>query len=517
MTMEMPEQALNEPDSKVEAAQAAQPEPLNPEYWNYGYMGSRLAVATIAAMAMGALSHESWPGSIIALIALLPLGLLVFEQTRKGWSLAALISAAIAGVAWLGIVIEPGPTNLLMFWIGCGAMEIARRTSPAVGASETLGQLALKILLSPATVISDGAVATKLGTSSQTNPVSWLPSLVLPVCAVVVFGMMFAIANPMIGDWLDSFSFGTMFDWFSLSTLFIMLGIFVSLWAALRPVIGAGAKPVTVADVATQRTGKVSRFLTPAAIMITLVLMNVMFAVENVLDLSYIWQGVTLPDGLTYKQYVHRGAYTLIVTALLAAGLILFMFRRGGIAEGSNTLRWLVYVWILQNILLVASSAKRTVAYAYFEGHMTEWRIAALCWMGLVALGLILIGVRIFTRRENGWLIDMNLLAAAAVLLVWGLVDTRAYAANWNAKWALEKAVEKNSYIAYELYLPYIKSIAPAAIPALRELVSAQDAKGVDDSSLGQHSVRLELRRQESLVKQSQSSWQSYVIRYGWY
>ena len=50
---------------------------------------------------------------------------------------------------------------------------------------------------------------------------------------------------------------------------------------------------------------------------------NALFAVQTVLDLTYLWGGVALPDGMTYATYAHRGAYPLIVTALLAAGFVL--------------------------------------------------------------------------------------------------------------------------------------------------------------------------------------------------
>ncbi len=66
-----------------------------------------------------------------------------------------------------------------------------------------------------------------------------------------------------------------------------------------------------------------------AAILRALIVFNLMFAVQTVLDAAYLWGGVALPDGMTYASYAHRGAYPLIVTALIAAGFVLAALQAG--------------------------------------------------------------------------------------------------------------------------------------------------------------------------------------------
>ena len=61
--------------------------------------------------------------------------------------------------------------------------------------------------------------------------------------------------------------------------------------------------------------------------------------------------------------------------------------------------RRLVTLWVVQNIVLVASSALRTIDYIE-SSMLTAWRIAALAWMALVALGLVLICWRILAGRS---------------------------------------------------------------------------------------------------------------------
>ncbi len=66
-------------------------------------------------------------------------------------------------------------------------------------------------------------------------------------------------------------------------------------------------------------------------------------------------------------------------------------------------LRRLVTLWIAQNVLLVASSILRTIDYIAVYS-LTPWRIAALAWMALVAVGLVLILWRMWRGLSARWL-----------------------------------------------------------------------------------------------------------------
>ena len=108
----------------------------------------------------------------------------------------------------------------------------------------------------------------------------------------------------------------------------------------------------------------------------------------------YLWGNAELPDDISYASYAHRGAYPLILTALLAAGFVLAAMKPGGPAEQSAIIRPLVYLWVAQNVLLVASSILRLDLYVQIY-LLTWWRVAAFIWMLLVAFGLLLIVARI--------------------------------------------------------------------------------------------------------------------------
>ena len=193
----------------------------------------------------------------------------------------------------------------------------------------------------------------------------------------------------------------------------------------------------------------------------SLILFNALFALQSGLDLVYLWGGAALPDGMTYAQYAHRGAYPLIATALLAAGFVLIAMRPGGPAERSRLIRPLVLAWIGQNVLLVISSIFRLDLYvAAFS--LTYLRLAAFIWMGLVAAGLLLILIQIMWRKPVSWLVGANAATLALVLYGCCFINAPRIIAAYNVAHSREAAGAGPS-----LDVNYLRSLGPQALPAL--------------------------------------------------
>jgi hypothetical protein len=140
---------------------------------------------------------------------------------------------------------------------------------------------------------------------------------------------------------------------------------------------------------------------------------------------------------MTLADYAHRSAYPLILTALFAGLFVLVFLRPGSATAKVPTIRRLVTAWIAQNLFLVASSILRTVDYV--EAYsLTVLRLSALLWMALVAVGLVLVLVRLLRERSAGWLINANLAAAGLLLGATCFVDLSATTAWWNLRHARE-------------------------------------------------------------------------------
>jgi Domain of unknown function (DUF4173) len=426
----------------------------------------RLAVALIAAIFSGFVCEEGWPGSIIALAPVLIFGSLALRQSFKGWSRSAFVVAGLNVISLGAIILEPGPLNLTIEWITLSAFVFVQDDG-ALGKLLNIAYAAAGSLFkTPKNFLGESRKVKAIHSQNTFNrSVFSFTNLLLPIIATIVFGILFIIANPMIENsmsqlsWLDPSTH--LLTWMPL----ISFTSFIIFFAILKLVPPQNHHAETVA----QKIFAAS-FFKPMPVIFTLVILNLMFAAENILDLRYLWSGITLPSGMNYAEYVHRGSYTLIVTAILAGALMIFALQPGSEGEASKPLRGLVYLWTLQNLFLVASSAKRTLDYIDAYG-MTLWRLSGLIWMGLVAAGLVLIVLRVILKRSSAWLLNSNLIAAYSVLLACGPLDFSNVTANWNAARAVQHLSSSAAYQTLDVDMDYLASLGPSALPALRKLL----------------------------------------------
>jgi hypothetical protein len=264
----------------------------------------------------------------------------------------------------------------------------------------------------------------------------WLGSLVawiVPLSIFAVFLTLFSSANPLIEHGLMRIDLRVLFNLVSAPRLLFWLMVACVIWPLIRrrmPRKPARRTEPQAAAVATEASD-LDYLLGVQAMSRSLILFNALFALQSVLDLTYLWGGANLPDGMSHAEYAHRGAYPLIATALLAAGFVLIAMRPGGPAVQSRLIRPLVVLWIGQNILLVISSIFRLDLYiaAY---SLTYLRLAAFIWMGLVAAGLLLILIQIVRRKSNSWLVSANAAMLAIVLYGCCFINAPRLIASYN-------------------------------------------------------------------------------------
>jgi len=257
------------------------------------------------------------------------------------------------------------------------------------------------------------------------------PVLALPLLGSAVIIGLFAAANPVIGNLLSAIGMPDL-SMLSIGRMILWTLLFILVWSILRPRLARGLLPTFDGSGDLPLPG-----VSVASVRLSLILFNLLFAIQNMLDVGYLWGIAPLPDGMTLAQYAHRGAYPLIATALLAGLFVLVTLRPGSTTAAVPAIRRLLVLWIAQNILLVASSILRTLDYID-AFSLTRLRVAALAWMVLVAIGLLLICWRMLRGRSAGWLINSNLAAAGAMLTAACFVDSGSVAAYWNVRHARE-------------------------------------------------------------------------------
>jgi Domain of unknown function (DUF4173) len=168
--------------------------------------------------------------------------------------------------------------------------------------------------------------------------------------------------------------------------------------------------------------------LNPRSVLRALLTFNLIFALQTGLDLTYLWGGVSLPPGLSYAGYAHRGAYPLVVTALLAGG---FALIAQPFLKGQPLLRGLLLLWTAQNILLVLSSILRLDLYVDSYG-LTRLRFAAFVWMGLVVAGLVLMVWQLARGKPVRWLFIRAGLLGLGTLYICCFINVAGLVAHHN-------------------------------------------------------------------------------------
>jgi hypothetical protein len=461
-----------------------------PAFSRFSFLAKLAAAAAVIAVG-DVLLYGFGGGSIIGVFALLWLAALVLarpavRRTRGGW-----IALACAALIALVLVLEPSLLAAMLFLaaIGSAALLVRHVFDNAILWGVRLGFLALRAPFGP-----PGDLWRMLrlpGRSGASSARALVMNLVLPLSGGAVFLSLFASANPVLGQAFDSVELpdtGTLILHAMLWT--VIIGF---VWPTLRP---------RALRIAGGTWSVLPRLPDPpvTSALITLGVFNAVFALENGLDIVFLWSGAPLPGDITLADYAHRGAYTLIATALLAGLFVLLVLRPGAQLASHPMVRRLVLVWVAQNIMLVASSMLRLADYiaAY---SLTELRIAALVWMVLVACGLMLIGWRFATNKSAGWLINANALIAGIALTGASIADFGAVAARWNVDHPSELVA---------LDLCYLDQLGSAALIPLIELRDAAKSPELRERAVFLSDIAFEI------LAQRQADWQAWTLRGAW-
>jgi len=420
-------------------------------------LGAKAAITACLVVIVDQLFYGHEPGLNLGLfgLALSAAALTAFPALRR--DRRGLIVLALAASMALLLLERPTVAVTAFLLVALGTATLSPRAPGGYDVwlwAQRLIVGAMRCVLRPLTDLRR-LRAPRLGRRSRRPSLAKLSTLILPLVGGLAFFALFSAANPIIEASLAAIRFPRL----DLARGVFWLAAAATLWGFLRP------RGPRRAFAPPDGRGDLQVFgVTPASLTLSLVVFNTLFALQNGLDVAFLWSGAPLPAGVTLAKYAHRGAYLLIATAILAGAFVLIALRPGSATASRPTVRRMVLLFVAQNLLLVASSALRTVDYVEAYG-LTRLRISALAWMGLVAVGLILIGMRLLRDKSSSWLINANVLAAAVVLLGTSLVDLGAVAAHWNTRNAREIGGH-----GPPLDLGYLRGLGVAALVPLTTL-----------------------------------------------
>ncbi len=424
----------------------------------------------------------------------------------------ALLLVALVGLV-AAMVIEPGPLEIVLAVVLAAALPMTARHGWTRRIGDWAWRAAHVAAIAVTRPILDLAICRRWTVrhgDHRTNLLVRLGRWVVPVLLAAVFVVLFRLANPIIEHWLDELGRRVQHvsDYVAAARLALWMATAWGAWSLLRMRLDRrlrrgsvqGAHAVTPPPIPGASGSRWHQSL----IIRSLVLFNAVFAVQLVLDAIYLWRGAALPDGLTYAEYAQRGAYPLMISALLAGAFVIAAFRDRSPVIDSRAARALVFVWLAQNEWMLVSALRRLDLYVDVYA-LTRWRVAAAVWMAVVAIGLIWLIVRLIRRKSNAWLLGVNLLTALAVCYACCFVNFDGAIAWFNVRH--NRGVTGPETGAVELDVEYLRGLGYEAIPALR-WYSARTSRP-DHAQAAQRAARQLAQHMDEQM----SDWRGWTLR----
>ena len=307
-----------------------------------------------------------------------------------------------------------------------------------------------------------------------------------------VFGELLARAGREVTHWILSFDFSL-----ARGALWILLATFGLALARPRP---GPAQPRrwTVTPPPLLRGDAGLAIWQSCAVFAVL---NALFFAVNTIDALYLWTQMGLPENVTFSAFVHQGVYALIFAVLLSAVVIAAIFQQEAKVARHHLLKALAWVWIAQNLLLIAGVVLRLKLYvdAY---QLSELRVYVGCFLLLVTAGFALLAWHVARSGNLGALLWRNVLATFVLLFIVQFTDIARWVARFNvAQW--------RSQPGRTLDLAYLETLGPGAWPALCDVAAASGG-----GATSQHAREI-VEKLAAAESRATRDWRSYQARRG--
>lgn len=393
-----------------------------------------IAVFTVAVARHGALSGLTKP-SLLMGFATLP----VLEHVQT-LSVGILVLGGLCSLAWLRVSRKDG-----VEWIAASVLKLL--------AAIPFSGLAT-IMVAFRSLRSQWKTNRRSGSSRSTT---FWRNWSLPVGGALVLGALLLTANPVLERVaLQLFQFDL--------NVFVLVqrimfwgGLGLLIWPLLNP-----PKPQAPASI-TRPAFDHMFGLNGGSILRALMVFNVFLAVQTVLDLSILLGNSTLPEGMSYATYAHRGAYPLMVTAMLAG---VFAIAARPFLKEHNALKPLLLLWVTQNVVLTFTAAMRVNLYIAEYG-LTYLRTYAVIWLGLIAIGLVMVLWHVRRERSSVLLVMRLTALGLGTLYLCAFVNF----ASIIAKHAITRAADTGD--AASVDWDYLCRLGPTAAKAMAQGLAA--------------------------------------------
>ncbi len=157
--------------------------------------------------------------------------------------------------------------------------------------------------------------------------------------------------------------------------------------------------------------------------MVLLLMLNVLIAVVNYIDIKTVWFDFVVPENFSLKQFVHNGTWILTVCVFMSVAIVLWLFRGNqNYFWKSWTLKLLAFAWIFQNILLTISVFMRNYHYIGWHG-LAYGRIFVIVLMIMVLIALTFLLLKVAFKFTGHYFIVVNSWVAFTLVIACTFVN----------------------------------------------------------------------------------------------
>ncbi len=281
-------------------------------------------------------------------------------------------------------------------------------------------------------------------TGSMKNLFRWGQLIILPLAIGALFFMLYYAAVPSFSRLADKLN-SWMDGWFHLKPpgeifrLFIF-GIIIAAGLLWKSILAAFASRRDRQFEIKLERKKTSWFPIPFSIMglkkeylvalIAISVLNGLLLIVNFSQWAVFIREWTSMEATELSQNLHATTELLLLSILLAMGVLLFFFRRNlNFFPHNKLLKLSAYTWLIQNGLLALTAIVQDVQYIVAFG-MAYYRLWLAFFLLLVIVGLISMYVKIEQKKSiyylfvtNAWGIYLSFLMIACVN--WDVLITR--------------------------------------------------------------------------------------------
>jgi hypothetical protein len=179
----------------------------------------------------------------------------------------------------------------------------------------------------------------------------------VPLVFVIAFFFIYRSMNPLFEKFTQEIA-----EFISLGWVFFTLGGFLLVYSFFkqRRVTSLDNWEKNGAPYIDKETVKTPKWNESVAFVLLFVVLNAMLIAVNLMDINYLYLGEGMPDGITHKEFVHKGVGMLILSIILGISILLFFFRGSlNFSKNKTLTKFLAFLWIVQNTFMVCSTAIR--------------------------------------------------------------------------------------------------------------------------------------------------------------